>query len=154
MQTDPGLEAYWEASKALDYAYSSMAKACGLSEPEYWSLAMIHRGMTTQRAICRELCISPQTIHSAFKLLVKKGLVRLEPFAHDQRSKRAALTEAGRVFAAEHVAPLEEVEARAWDTLSREEHAALIRLIRRFSTAMTSRLPPQSKFHFDSSEDL
>ena len=154
MQTDPGLEAYWEASKALDYAYSSMAKACGLSEPEYWSLAMIHRGMTTQRAICRELCISPQTIHSAFKLLVKKGLVRLEPFAHDQRSKRAVLTETGRVFAVERVAPLEEVEAQAWDTLSHEDHAVLIQLIRQFSAAMTQRLPPQTKFHFDSSEDL
>ena len=133
------LDALNEAFMELDRAYDQLAKSCGLSEPEYWSLVLIRHGVETQREISERLTLSPQTIHSAFKLLVKKGLVRLEPFAHDQRSKRA---------------PLEEVEARAWDTLSREEHAALIRLIRRFSTAMTSRLPPQSKFHFDSSEDL
>lgn len=148
------LDALNEAFMELDRAYDQLAKSCGLSEPEYWSLVLIRHGVETQREISERLTLSPQTIHSAFKLLGKKGLVRLEPFAHDQRSKRAVLTETGRVFAAEHVAPLEEVEARAWDTLSREEHAALIRLIRRFSTAMTSRLPPQSKFHFDSSEDL
>ena len=148
------LDALNEAFMELDRAYDQLAKSCGLSEPEYWSLVLIRHGVETQREISERLTLSPQTINSAFKLLVKKGLVHLEPFAHDQRSKRAALTESGRVFAAERVAPLEEVEAQAWDTLSQEEHAALIRLIRQFSTAMTSRLPPQSKFHFDSSEDL
>ena len=115
---------------------------------------LIRHGAETQREISERLTISPQTINSAFKLLVKKGLVRLEPFAHDQRSKRATLTEAGRAFAADRVAPLEAVEAKAWDTLSHAEHAALIQLIRRFSTAMTELLPAPSKLHANSSEDL
>lgn len=148
------LDALNEAFMELDRAYDQLAKSCGLSEPEYWSLVLIRHGVETQREISERLTLSPQTINSAFKLLVKKGLVHLEPFAHDQRSKRAALTESGRVFAAERVAPLEEVEAQAWDTLSQEEHAALIRLIRQFSSAMTRRLPPQTKPYFDSSEDL
>ena len=148
------LDALNEAFMELDRAYDQLAKSCGLSEPEYWSLVLIRHGVETQREISERLTLSPQTINSAFKLLVKKGLVHLEPFAHDQRSKRAALTESGRVFAAERVAPLEEVEAQAWDTLSQKEHAALIRLIRQFSSAMTRRLPPQTKPYFDSSEDL
>ena len=153
-ENETSLDALNEAFMELDRAYDQLAKSCGLSEPEYWSLVLIRHGVETQREISERLTLSPQTINSAFKLLVKKGLVRLEPFAHDQRSKRAALTESGRVFAAERVAPLEEVEAQAWDTLSQEEHAALIRLIRQFSSAMTRRLPPQTKPYFDSSEDL
>ena len=148
------LDALNEAFMELDHAYDKLAKSCGLSEPDYWSLVLIRHGVETQREISERLTLSPQTIHSAFKLLVKKGLVRLEPFAHDQRSKRAVLTETGRVFAVERVAPLEEVEAQAWDTLSHADHAVLIQLIRQFSAAMTQRLPPQTKFHFDSSEDL
>ena len=153
-ENETSLDALNEAFMELDRAYDQLAKSCGLSEPEYWSLVLIRHGVETQREISERLTLSPQTIHSAFKLLVKKGLVRLEPFAHDQRSKRAVLTETGRVFAVERVAPLEEVEAQAWDTLSHEDHAVLIQLIRQFSAAMTQRLPPQTKFHFDSSEDL
>lgn len=153
-ESGTSLDALNEAFMELDRAYDQLAKSCGLSEPEYWSLVLIRHGAQTQREISERLTLSPQTVHSAFKLLVKKGLVRLEPFAHDQRSKRAVLTEEGRAFAAAHIVRLEEVEAQAWDTLSREEHAALIRLIRRFSAAMTRRLPTQTKPYFDSSEDL
>ncbi len=153
-ENETSLDALNEAFMELDRAYDQLAKSCGLSEPEYWSLVLIRHGAETQREISERLTISPQTINSAFKLLVKKGLVRLEPFAHDQRSKRATLTEAGRAFAADRVAPLEAVEAKAWDTLSHAEHAALIQLIRRFSTAMTELLPAPSKLHANSSEDL
>ena len=154
MQTDPGLEAYWEASKALDYAYSSMAKACGLSEPEYWSLAMIHRGMTTQRAICRELCISPQTIHSAFKLLVRKGLISLEPLPQDQRSKQAVLTAAGERFVTEQILPTEKLEEQAWQALSPGEQRDLVRLTRLYSAALRRTLRLRKDNPIRSSEGL
>ena len=75
----------------------------------------------------------------------RKELIRLEPYAHNQRSKRAVLTERGRAFVSERVAPLEALEAEAWDSLSREEQAVLIRLLRRFSSSMAERLtvPPK-----------
>lgn len=151
---DASLDALNEAFMELDRAYDQLARACGLSEPEYWSLVLIRHGVETQREISERLTLSPQTVNSAFKLLLKKGLVRLEPFAHDQRSKRACLTERGRAFAAEHIVPLEAVEADAWDTLSPGEHTALVHLIRRFSSAMTELLAAHSEFHANSSEDL
>ena len=45
----------------------------------------------------------------------------------------------------ERVAPLEALEAEAWDSLSRDEQAVLIRLQRRFSSSMAERLtvPPK-----------
>ena len=59
--------------------------------------------------------------------------------------KTAVLTERGRAFVSERVAPLEALEAEAWDSLSREEQAVLIRLLRRFSSSMAERLtvPPK-----------
>lgn len=139
------LDALNEAFMELDHAYDKLAKSCGLSEPEYWSLVLIRHGVETQREISERLALSPQTVNSAFKLLLKKGLVRLEPYTHDQRSKRAVLTEDGRAFVAEHIVRLEMVEARAWDTLSAEEQSALIYLLRRFSCAMTELLMASSK---------
>lgn len=139
------LDALNEAFMELDHAYDKLAKSCGLSEPEYWSLVLIRHGVETQREISERLALSPQTVNSAFKLLLKKGLVRLEPYTHDQRSKRAVLTVDGRAFVAEHIVRLEMVEARAWDTLSAEEQSALIYLLRRFSCAMTELLTASSK---------
>lgn len=139
------LDALNEAFMELDHAYDKLAKSCGLSEPEYWSLVLIRHGVETQREISERLALSPQTVNSAFKLLLKKGLVRLEPYTHDQRSKRAVLTEDGRAFVAEHIVRLEMVEARAWDTLSAEEQSALIYLLRRFSCAMKELLTASSK---------
>lgn len=47
----------------------------------------------TQREISEQLSLSRQTLNSAFKQLIKKGLIRLEPLENDQRSKRAILTD-------------------------------------------------------------
>ena len=100
MGTDGGrtdtLQAFRDATMELDNVYSMFAKACGLSDAEYWSLVLIHEGVETQAQISGQLYLSRQTLNSAFKQLVRKGLVRLEPYEDNQRAKRASLTEAGR----------------------------------------------------------
>ena len=93
--TPKDLEDFWEAGKELDAASVLLAKSCGLSEPEYWSMVFVADGVATQREICALLSLSRQTINSAFKLLVAKGLIQLEPLEQDQRSKRASLTPKG-----------------------------------------------------------
>lgn len=144
------LAAFRDASMEFDHVYDLLAKSSGLSYPEFWSLVLIRDGVLTQREISSQLSIGPQTLNSAFKLLVKKGLVELTPFPHDQRSKRAALTAAGRAFVEERVLPLEGVEARAWAMLAPEEQAALVGLTRRFGGALRRCL----QLHTQSSEDL
>ena len=144
------LAAFRDASMEFDHVYDLLAKSSGLSYPEFWSLVLIRDGVMTQREISDQLSIGPQTLNSAFKLLVKKGLVELTPFPHDQRSKRAALTAAGRAFVEERVLPLEGVEARAWAMLAPEEQAALVGLTRRFGGALRRCL----QLHTQSSEDL
>lgn len=73
----------------LDNLYSRFPKSCGLSEAEYWSLLLIYEGIVTQSRISEQLFLSRQTLNSAFKQLQKKGLIRLEPYQDNLRSKRA-----------------------------------------------------------------
>ena len=146
------LDAFWEATKDVDAAYGMLAKSCGLSEPEYWALVLIRQGVATQREISEQLYLSRQTINSAFKLLVRKGLVRLEVLESDQRSKRAVLTEAGERFVRQTIVPAEELDLQSWQTLTAEEQRTLIRLTAQLGAALRRSLT--EKLHQHSSEDL
>ena len=147
------LDALNEAFMELDRAYDQLAKSCGLSEPEYWSLVLIKEGIVTQKEISDQLCLNRQTLNSAFKLLIKKGLIRLEPFQDNQRSKRAILTETGQHFVDETVSKMERLEARAWETLTPEEQESITELTLRFSAALKRALE-EEKTNTHSSEDL
>ena len=105
---------------------------------------MIHEGVETQREISEQLSLSRQTLNSAFKQLIRKGLIRLSPFEHDQRSKRALLTQEGRRFVETTIARTRRMEEQAWQTLTTEGQADLIRLTRQFSSALR-----QSQNHRD-----
>lgn len=117
----------------LDNIYSMFPKSCGLTEAEYWSLLFIYEGVSTQSQISNRLFISRQTLNSAFKQLRKKGLVRLEPYEENQRSKQAFLTDAGREFVEKNVLQMHRMEEMAWQKMSVEEQIVLTRLIRKFS---------------------
>lgn len=140
---DPRLDAFRDAAMEFDAVYGLLAKSCGLSDPEYWSLVLISD----------QLCLNRQTLNSAFKLLIKKGLIRLEPFQDNQRSKRAILTETGQHFVDETVSKMERLEARAWETLTPGEQESITQLTLRFSAALKQALE-EEKTNTHSSEDL
>ena len=124
----------------LDNLYSRFPKSCGLSEAEYWSLLLIYEGIVTQSRISEQLFLSRQTLNSAFKQLQKKGLIRLEPYQDNLRSKRAFLTEAGKAFVEENVLRMHRVEERAWQHMSQEDQAVLTALTRKFSRCIRKEL--------------
>ncbi len=134
------LAAFREATMELDNLYSHFPKSCGLSEAEYWSLLLIYEGIVTQSRISEQLFLSRQTLNSAFKQLQKKGLIRLEPYQDNLRSKRAFLTEAGKAFVEENVLRMHRVEERAWQHMSQEDQAVLTALIRKFSSCIRKEL--------------
>lgn len=149
METGPALdtrlESFRNVSMEFDFVYGMLAKACGLSGTEYWALILIREGVETQREISEKLSLSRQTLNSAFKLLIRKGLVRLEHFERDQRSKRAVLTEEGNRFVDTTIARTRRLEEQAWQTMTEGEQAALIRLTHQFSTALRQSLQAQNK---------
>lgn len=127
------LAAFREATMELDNVYSMFSKACGLSDAEYWSLLLIYEGGATQSQISSQLYLSRQTLNSAFKQLRTKGLIRLEPYEENQRSKRVLLTEEGKAFVGKHVVQMHQVEEKAWRRMTEEERAMLTSLTRKFS---------------------
>ena len=137
MKQDPSplktLASFREATMELDNIYSMFSKSCGLSDAEYWSLLLMYEGAATQSQISAQLFLSRQTLNSAFKQLRKKGLVRLEPYEENQRSKRAFLTDAGRVFVEKYIVQMHQVEEKAWGQMDEAEQAMLTTLTRKFS---------------------
>ena len=134
------LAAFRDATWELDNIYARFPKSCGLSEAEYWSLLLIYEGVATQSQISERLFISKQTLNSAFKQLRKKGLIRLEPYEENQRSKQSFLTDTGRAFVEEHIMRMHRMEENAWKELSSEERSALIGLTRKISGLMQTEL--------------
>lgn len=137
---DARLESFREVSMEFDAVYGMLAKSCGLSGTEYWALILLHEGVETQREISEQLSLSRQTLNSAFKQLIRKGLIQLSPLEHDQRSKRALLTQEGRRFVESTIARTRRMEEQAWQTLTKAEQADLIRLTRQFSSALRQSL--------------
>lgn len=154
IQPDSSVEAFWAVSKEFDNLYSNCAKSCGLSDAEYWSLLMIRGGAETQAEISDQLFLSRQTINSAFKQLVKKGLVRLEPLEHNQRTKRVIVTPAGQRFMEQHIDRMLTVEQQAWQLLDMEERVTLTRLTRKYCRLIQAALTQFPTTESSSSEDL
>ena len=134
------LTAFREATMELENVYSLFSKSCGLSEAEYWSLLLIYEGAVTQSQISSQLSLSRQTLNSAFKQLRKNGLVRLEPYEENQRSKQAFLTEAGKEFVEKNVLRMHRVEEKAWQQISEQEREILTKSIRKLCDLIRTEL--------------
>lgn len=130
------LRAFRETTMELDNLYSFFPKSCGLSEPEYWSLLLIYENVVTQSQISDQLYLSRQTLNSAFKQLVKKGLIVLEPYENNQRAKKASLTPQGRRVVEEQIVCMHKIEEEAWQKLDSQERDALAKLTRKFADVL------------------
>lgn len=150
---DGTVEAFRAVSKEFDTVYTMFAKSCGLSETEFWSLLMIRSGVTTQAEISDQLFLSPQTVNSAFKHLVKKGLVRLEPLEHNQRTKQVIVTQAGEQFMERYIDRMLDMERQAWQLMKEQERVMLTRLTRKYCGLIRAALEPLTT-ELSSSEDL
>ena len=118
---DGTIEAYRAGYKDLDRIWSVLSKTCGLSDAEYWSLLMIREGALTQHEISERLFMSKQTVNSAFRQLVKKGLVRLKAQEDNLRVKRV------------------------WMELPAEERVLLTRLTRKYNGLLNAELQKHLK---------
>ena len=134
------LKSFRETTMELDNLYSYFSKFCGLSEPEYWSLLLIYEGVVTQSRISEQLSLSRQTLNSAFKQLLKKELIILEPYEDNQRAKRAVLTPKGQSFVEKQVIYMHRIEDAAWHQLSSEEQETLAHLTRKYTDVLSKTL--------------
>ena len=118
--------------------YFEISKGCGLSETAYWILVdiVVAGGSCPQGSIATCHSLSRQTVRSAMRSLVTRGLVTLERDENNRRSKIVTLTPEGRSFCEKEVAPALKAEQRAFETLSPQDRVALVALIRRYVVAI------------------
>ncbi|MBC8530622.1 MarR family winged helix-turn-helix transcriptional regulator [Gehongia tenuis] len=137
---DISVEAYREAAKELDRVWSRLSRACGLSEGEYWALVMIREGCTTQTEISEQLSMNKQTVHSALKQLIRRGIVRLETQPGNLRVKEIVLTEAGESFTEKYVDTMMDIEERVWNELTKAERREMIRASQKYNRLLKKAL--------------
>ena len=141
-QTRMQLHIYNAIYKETDAVYSGFAKRSGLSDCAFWLLYSIRDSEDTcrQKDLCGQWTMSKQTVNSAFRLLVKKGLVRLKPQEGNLRVKQIVFTDAGERFAMRYIDDMLALEERVWMELPEEERAALTRLTYKFNGMLDAEL--------------
>lgn len=123
----------------LDRVYSGFARACGLSDCAYWVLVDTSAagGSVAVSQLTSEWYYSKQTINSAIKTLAARGLATLEFAEGSRKNKVVCLTEEGKLFAERYALPAQEAEQRAFAALEPWEQRELMRIIEKFSHALS-----------------
>lgn len=118
--------------------YYEISRGCGVSETAYWILVdiVIAGGSCPQGSIATCHSLSRQTVSSAMRSLVTRGLVTLERDENNRRSKIVTLTSEGRAFCEREVSPALQAEQRAFESLSPHDRAGLVALVRRYVMAI------------------
>lgn len=140
LKKEISIESYRIAYKEYEDIYCALAKTCGISEAEYWTLLMVFEGITQQTEISEQLLLSKQTVNSACMKLIKRGYIRLETVENNLRTKQIILTESGKIFAEENISCLSKAEECAWNELSAEERSMLLEITWKFNRLMKSKL--------------
>lgn len=136
---DQSVETFRETYGAISRVYDLYARGCGVSPTEFWCIAALaENDLTNQAQVADRLGASRQTVNSAFKQLVSRGLVTLDSDPDNGRVKRARLTDKGRVFVDRHLVFLERAEEQVWESLPAEDRAA----VNRAMAAFLDRLAP------------
>lgn len=132
------------ALMGIDKIYDEHAASSAVSPSCFWILygVWMYDGVQpcTQRQLCREWSMSPQTINSSLQKMQKEGLVRLESSPNDKREKLVFLTDAGRDRARELIDPLMAAEDRAIFSIPKEDVQTTLRVLDDFRRALKKEL--------------
>lgn len=122
MKISACLKRFNKLYKEMDTVYHNYAKKCGVSDMAFWILYSISEndGEFTQRELCNDWYFAPQTVNSALKDLEKRDIIFLEQAPENRKNKRIKLTETGKAFVDEIIAPLIKAECESFETLSEE----------------------------------
>lgn len=123
----------------LVHIYSEFSRACGLSDCAYWMLVDTSAagGNIAVSRLTSEWYYSKQTINSAIKALAARGFATLEFAEGSRKNKVVRLTEDGARFAARYALPALKAEQRAFEALDPGERREIMRLIGKFSHALS-----------------
>ncbi len=93
-----------------------------------------HNGCYSIRELCTDLDIPKQTVNSALRSLEKQEILFLETFSG--KKKRAILTEKGRQFCKDTIAPIFQIENSVFAEFSSSELDAFITLHEKYNAVL------------------
>lgn len=134
------LKRYNNLSSEINALYHEAAAAMGISDSVQSILYVIcgSDGRCLQSDINKLSGISRQTINSAIRKLEHDGIVFLEQ--GQGRNTIVCLTDKGKIFAAQKVRPLFEIEDKISDEWTLEEQRAYLQLTEKYRDALKKHL--------------
>lgn len=126
----------------VDKLYYEFARGCGLSSCAFWIVYTLYqaRGQLEMRGLCDSWNYSKQTINSALKTLVARGLIAIDYVEGSRKNKTVALTDEGTAFALWNLRPAVEAEWRAFEDLTADERQTLVGLLKKYAAALETEM--------------
>jgi DNA-binding MarR family transcriptional regulator len=128
-------EAFHFTRKAVDEA----VRVHGVTVSQWAVLYQLaqHPGLSGAE-LAREMLLTPQAVHQALTILVRRGLVERTPDVDHARIFRANLTEDGRRIARRCRADSMKIQRKLLATFDAEERTVLTDLLERYVRAMAT----------------
>ncbi len=125
--------------KWSDKIHSGIASHFDMNDTAFWVLYAISHAdePLTQNDLCNDWFYPAQTINSAVRSLLKKGLVELEVIPGTKNRKKLLLTQAGSELAKEVIGIVDEIESNAFSSFSEEEREQYLSLFQRHLENLT-----------------
>lgn len=128
------MEALYTGNGKINGLYRRWAQKRNLN---YYMVSMLYillsRDSITQKEFCENYEVPKQTLGNVIAPLKKDGIIILLPSLKDGREKLLYLTEKGRAYAEELLAPLLEIESAVMKKFSEAEMEQIVSLITEFS---------------------
>lgn len=118
--------------KEMDDLYHEIAWKIGISDSVFeilYTIFILGDGCR-QKDICKMAFVRKQTVNSAIQKMKKEGLLLLKPGS--RREMYIYLTETGKQFVREYIAPVVAMENGVFEELTEEERRELLRLTEKY----------------------
>ena len=138
MKTEDYLMNIGRQEKQFDALYRNAGALFGLPDCAMWVLYFLSSSEQelSQQDLIEKMMFPKQTINSSVTGLSKKGIVELTMIPGTRNRKKIALTEAGKVLAANTVDRLFHAECRAAEQMGAERMTAYMELYHDFFTCL------------------
>lgn len=124
----------WGQSNGL---YSSWAASRNIN---YYLLLVLYalegQEAMTQKKVCICTGLTKQTVNSVIRSLKEEGYIELSPGSGDRREKQIFLTESGKVYFRELLAPLHKMEQRVIEIMGNDRVGQMLDDIVLFNTLL------------------
>lgn len=115
----------------IDHDY---AQAQGLSDTSFYILYALarHGSAYSQRTLCSDWSLPPQTVNSALKKMERQGFIELHLRSGSRKNKEICLTPGGRELMKQAVEPFMEAEQNSFSKISPENRGIMLSALHQY----------------------